>query len=178
MHQPIDNTDFFGDGIEVNTPDASLEYEPRIDVSQAEQANAKLLQHVDRVCHEYPFDIEAFQSVMKSTDTYSLQIRLDYKIHGWCEFCAIGTDLCVHRISLMDDRFVEFVMQALWRTVTFTPKTDCPRPNVTIFWQEFAVDHFLFKQLLADGFAVTGLEPKMFHGYGEWWDGIKLEKQF
>ena len=161
----------FADGL-------SMEYEPRIDVSQTTLAEVKHIHHVDRQCHEYEMDLEQIRAIVKGTGSYSIQVKLDCKMHGWCHFCAEGANLIVHRLAVANDLHLKCVVEALWKTVTYTPKTDCPRPLVTMFWQEYAVNHFLFKHLRATGWSVTGLEPKMFHGYGEWFDGVKLERQF
>lgn len=167
----------FGNGIDVGQG-MSFDYEPRIDVTQTSESELKLIQHVDRQCHEYELTKEEIRSIIKSTDSYSVQLKLEYKLHGWCHFCPHGTNLVVHRLAIVNDRYLKCVVEALWKTVTYTPKTDCSRPLITMFWQEYAVDHFLFKHLLATGWAVTGLNPKMFFGYGEWFDGVKMERQF
>jgi hypothetical protein len=157
------------------------DFSDKIDVTQATASDVLKLEQVEIMSREFPLEGKAIRDMIKDQDTYCLKILLNYKIIGWAAFGVDGDDIHVWRLAIKPSDKLAFLIQALFDAVTYTPSppgVTPRRPTCHVDWPEHDPDHYVVKQLLADGWFITGLEPKMFYGYGQWWDGIKLERTF
>lgn len=150
---------------------------PKIDVTQASAGDQLRIEHIEIKSREFPWDAKTILDMIRDKDVCVVKVSKDYKCLGYLAYTVDADDIQVLRVAVIPDEHIHFLLQAMLDTITLSPGTN-RRANVSLDWPEHDPNHIIPVTLLNAGFAVTGLEPKMFYGYGEWWDGIQLEKQF
>lgn len=165
----------FGMGID----GGSEEHLPRIDITQGNVQLWKAIHHVDRLCHDYPKTGKEIQEILKDKESYSVQLMLNGVMHGFAHFSQLDNEIMVHRFSISDDTEARNVTKALWKAVGFGPNPNKKPPKVSLYWPEYALEHWLYSHIInVDGFTMTGMERRMFQGFGSWYDGVLVERQF
>lgn len=147
-----------------------------VKTTQADHTDFVSIVPVELKGREFPWDKDEIAENLKDKELNAVKVMLNYKCQGWCLFSVVDGDIVIHRLTIKDETSIGKVLGSLFDTMTYTPKKQgC---HVALDWPEYAVDHFLFKRLLVEGFATAGLIRDHYYAYGERWDGIKLEKQF
>lgn len=155
------------------------EPQPRIDVTQACQTEVKRYHEIEIRGRDFPLEEAEIRSILKDEDKYSVKVNLNYRLHGWCSFHVEDGNLVVDHLAIKDEVYLPFILQAIWETITYTPKAaTIKNPKVTVLWPLHATDRPVFKILQGDGWKPNGTIPHHFYGYGSWWDAVKMERQF
>ena len=152
---------------------------PRIDVTQADITEIQRYHELEIRGRDFPLSVAEIREVLKNEDQYSVKITLNYRLQGWCSFHVMDGNLVVDHLAIRDEAFLPFILQAIWQTITYTPKASAIRnPKVTVLWPLHATDRPVFRELQNDGWKPGGTIKQHFHGYGSWWDAVKMERQF
>lgn len=150
--------------------------QPNVKTTQCDQTDFVAIEPVELKGRQFPWCKDQILENLKDKNLHSVRTSLDYKTQAWCLFSIVNTDLVVHRLTVKDDRNLSAVLASLFETITYSPvKKPC---MVSLDWPEYGTDDFLFRHLLDTGWQTAGLIRDHYYAYGEWWDGIKLEKQF
>lgn len=150
--------------------------DPIINTTQCDQTDFITILPVELKGRQFPMEKDVILENLKDSNLHAVRTMVNYKCQAWCLFSVVQGDLVIHRMAVKDENYIDEVLESLFSTITYTPKKQgC---HVSLNWPEYGTDDFLFKALLADGWQTAGLIPDVYFAYGEYWDGIKLEKQF
>ena len=171
----MSNDIIFGSG-----DDMSIDpLEPRIDVTQCVQSEVTRYAELEVAGRDFPLPVEEIRKLLREEDQFSVKINLNYRLQGWCSFHADEGNLVIDHLSILNEAYLPFIMQALFETITYTPKASTIKnPLVTVLWPLHETDRFVFQHLQAEGWKPNGVEPRHSFGYGSWWDSIKMQRQF
>jgi len=152
---------------------------PQIEISQVSIMEVLALANLEIRTRDFPLDEKAIRELVGDMTLFGVTLQVNGVLRGWCIFHAEEKDLYVDRLSVLPHDDLDLHLEAIFKSITYTPKTSpLMNPKVTVVWPLHERDRPVFQALIAGEWKANGLESNRFEGYGQSWDGVKLERQF